>query len=154
MNLTVSLSNIEYLITSFQWLISLLWPRINFKVQKNWSKGTNYNSLQLPCRGSMTSSSTNLLLLALACCDLLTMLFPAPWYFNAFTLQRHASTLWTFLTCSIFEMCTETLPQMFHTASIYLTMALAVQRYLFVCRADLAKRCFFCHAWSKPSAHH
>lgn len=36
----------------------------------------------------------------------------------------------------------QVIPNMFHTASIWLTLALAVQRYIFVCHAPLARK--FC----------
>ena len=46
---------------------------------------------------------------------------------------------WGRITCFLFEMFAETTPQMFHNASIYLTLVLAVQRYIYVCQAT---RCF------------
>lgn len=42
---------------------------------------------------------------------------------------------WGRTSCFLFEMFAETLPQMFHNASIYLTLVLAVQRYIYVCQA-------------------
>merc|ERR1719414_1500292 len=36
-------------------------------------------------------------------------------------------------------MMLETLPQIFHTASIWLTLALAMQRYIYVCHALAAR---------------
>jgi neuromedin U receptor 1 len=41
----------------------------------------------------------------------------------------------------LFEFSLETTPQIFHTASNWLTLALAVQRYVYVCHPPLAKRC-------------
>ena len=38
-----------------------------------------------------------------------------------------------------FELCCEILPQIFHTASIWLTLALATQRWIFVCKPETAK---------------
>jgi hypothetical protein len=38
-----------------------------------------------------------------------------------------------------YEMMLETLPQIFHTASIWLTLALAMQRYIYVCHALAAR---------------
>lgn len=46
---------------------------------------------------------------------------------------------WGRTSCFLFEMFAETIPQMFHNASIYLTLVLAVQRYIYVCQAT---RCF------------
>ena len=42
---------------------------------------------------------------------------------------------WGRTSCFLFEMFAETIPQMFHNASIYLTLVLAVQRYIYVCQA-------------------
>ena len=42
---------------------------------------------------------------------------------------------WSCTSCYLFEMFTETLPQMLHNASIYITLVLAVQRYIYVCHA-------------------
>ena len=42
---------------------------------------------------------------------------------------------WSHTSCYLFEMFSETVPQMFHNTSIWLTLALAVQRYLYVCQA-------------------
>ena len=39
----------------------------------------------------------------------------------------------------VYEMMLETLPQIFHTASIWLTLALAMQRYIYVCHALAAR---------------
>ena len=42
---------------------------------------------------------------------------------------------WGRTSCFLFEMLAETTPQMFHNASIWLTLVLAVQRYIYVCQA-------------------
>ena len=41
---------------------------------------------------------------------------------------------WSRTSCYLFEMFTETLPQMLHNASIYITLVLAVQRYIYATR--------------------
>ena len=38
-----------------------------------------------------------------------------------------------------FELMLDCAPQVFHTASIWLTLALALQRWIFVCKPELAK---------------
>ncbi|OXA60696.1 Sex peptide receptor [Folsomia candida] len=58
---------------------------------------------------------TNAVLMAMAISDMLTVLFPAPWLLYM------------------------TIPNFFHTASIWLTLALAVQRYIYVCHAPVAR---------------
>ena len=62
-------------------------------------------------------------------------------YIFAFTFGAHSSIQWTRLSCFLFEFSLETTPQIFHTASNWLTLALAVQRYIYVCNPALAKRC-------------
>ena len=42
---------------------------------------------------------------------------------------------WGRVSLFLFEMFVETMPQLFHNASIYLTLVLAVQRYIYVCQA-------------------
>ena len=63
-------------------------------------------------------------------------------YIFAFSFDGHASIRWSHLSCFLFEFSLETTPQIFHTASNWLTLALAVQRYIYVCHAHVAKR--FC----------
>lgn len=41
--------------------------------------------------------------------------------------------------CYAFTIMTEILPNLFHTASIWLTLALAIQRYIYVCHAPVAR---------------
>ena len=76
---------------------------------------------------------TNLVLLAMAIADLLTLLSPAPWYFYLYTLGNHrspANSLYPPRTCYLFHVMYEVLPALFHTYSIWLTLLLAGQRYL------------------------
>ncbi|XP_023321473.1 sex peptide receptor [Eurytemora carolleeae] len=47
---------------------------------------------------------------------------------------------WTGPLCYIFEFMIDTAPQLFHSASNLLTLALAVQRYIYVCHATTAKQ--------------
>ena len=42
---------------------------------------------------------------------------------------------WTKSFCFGFELFVETVPQFFHNASIWLTLVLAVQRYVYICKA-------------------
>ena len=98
----------------------------------------NYPRLLIITRPSMVSS-TNTILLAMASCDLLTIACPAPWYIYTFSMDGHTTMKWTKLSCYLFELCIETAPQFFRTTSIWLTIALAVQRYLYVCKAAAAK---------------
>ena len=65
-----------------------------------------------------------------------------PRYMFHYTLRGYVTQTWTSQSCFLFEFFLETTPQIFHTASNWLTLALAVQRYIYVCHASLAKR--FC----------
>jgi len=84
-------------------------------------------------------SATNTVLTGMAACDLVTIILPAPWYFVLYTLNHHANMDWSVPDCYMFELMVEIIPQMFHTASNWLTLALAVQRYIFVCHPTMAK---------------
>lgn len=81
---------------------------------------------------------TNIVLLAMAISDLLTMLFPAPWYFYMYTLGNHTRVLSPTSACYAFHVMIEVIPAFFHTASIWLTLLLATQRYVYVCHPTLA----------------
>ena len=76
----------------------------------------------------------------MAVCDLLTIFLPAPWYLYHYSFGGHSSHSWSSDSCFLFEFFLETTPQIFHTASNWLTLALAVQRYIYVCKPTLAKR--------------
>ena len=54
---------------------------------------------------------------------------------NLFIFLSHLDMDWGRTSCFLFEIFAETTPQMFHNASIYLTLVLAVQRYIYVCQA-------------------
>ena len=91
-------------------------------------------------RPKLRSSTTNQILLSISACDLLTFLCPLPWYMIAYTFDQHAIIAWTSYSCFLFEISVETLPQLFHTISIWLTLFLALQRYLYICKVALAKQ--------------
>ena len=46
---------------------------------------------------------------------------------------------WTESFCFTFELFVETVPQFFHNASIWLTLVLAIQRYIYICQATQAR---------------
>ncbi|XP_065161377.1 sex peptide receptor [Atheta coriaria] len=85
---------------------------------------------------------TNVVLMAMALCDMFTLLFPAPWLIYMYTFGNHYKPLWPISICYFWNVMHEVIPNMFHTASIWLTLALAVQRYIYVCHAPLARK--FC----------
>ncbi|KAK3093925.1 hypothetical protein FSP39_021901 [Pinctada imbricata] len=74
-------------------------------------------------------------LVGVAVSDTMTMLFPAPFYFYQFALGYKPS-------CEILEITAWIslyLPTITHTASIWLTVVLAAQRYLYVCHPFKAR---------------
>ncbi|UJR35942.1 hypothetical protein I4U23_028683 [Adineta vaga] len=84
-------------------------------------------------------SPTNLLLLALALYDTLTGLFPFPSYIYVFTFQNCNDYL-PFNYGWFHRINCEVLPFMFHTCSIWVTVVLAIQRYIYVCHSEKAKQ--------------
>jgi len=86
-------------------------------------------------------SATNTLLVAMAVSDTLTGLCPLPAYFRFYSRTDGAHLEWLpFRWCAAFYFLTDHLPTIFHTASVWLTVALAAQRYIYVCRAVEARR--------------
>lgn len=83
-------------------------------------------------------SPTNCLLVAMAISDMFTGVFPVPIFIHFFGTDR----FWEYIP---FEWCLankylgEVIPTVFHTASIWLTMALAIQRYIYVCHSFKAR---------------
>lgn len=64
----------------------------------------------------------------MAICDLLTILFPAPGLIYMYTLRNYDKPLGPASVCYIYYFFNETVPSLFHTASIWLTVGLAFQR--------------------------
>ena len=83
-------------------------------------------------------SPTNTLLVAIATSDLFTGVWTVPVYFYMFTLGNYLEWV-PYSWCFAHQILTDYLPTMFHTASIWLTVALAVQRYIYVCHAFKAR---------------
>lgn len=71
---------------------------------------------------------TNLVLLSMAVADLLTLIFPVPWYFYMYTLGNYRILLHPSPLCNMYNYMSEVLPAFFHTASIWCTLLLACQR--------------------------
>jgi len=86
-------------------------------------------------------SATNTLLVAMAVSDTLTGICPLPAYFRFFSGGDGAHLEWVpYHWCAAFYFLTDHLPTIFHTASVWLTVALAAQRYVYVCHAIDARR--------------
>ncbi|XP_055530773.1 sex peptide receptor [Wyeomyia smithii] len=85
------------------------------------------------------ASPTNFVLMGMALCDMFTLLFPAPGLLYMYTFGNHYKPLSPIAACYVWNALNEIIPAMFHTASIWLTLALAVQRYVYVCHAPIAR---------------
>lgn len=84
---------------------------------------------------------TNLLLVAMAISDTLTGVFPLPSYIYFYTFANYRDYV-PYRWCYVNVTLSLNLPTVCHTASIWLTVALAVQRYLSVCHPDKVKAVF------------
>ena len=86
-------------------------------------------------------SATNTLLVAMAVSDTLTGICPLPAYFRFYSRSDGAHREWVpYHWCAAFYFLTDHLPTIFHTASVWLTVALAAQRYIYVCLSVDARR--------------
>ena len=90
-------------------------------------------------------SPTNALLTALAVSDTLTSVSPTPCFVYFYTLGQRYLDWVPYSWCFAYFCLTDYLPTVFHTASIWLTTCLAVQRYACVCcRVDSKVRQWLC----------
>ncbi|XP_049819701.1 sex peptide receptor [Aethina tumida] len=85
---------------------------------------------------------TNVVLMAMALCDVFTLLVPSPWLIYMYTFGNHYKPLWPISLCYAWHVMYNIFPNILHTASMWLALALAVQRYIYVCHAPLARK--FC----------
>lgn len=74
----------------------------------------------------------NCLLVAMALADLLTGLSSLPCFIHFYTLGHFRDWV-PYSWCTVYVTLVDYLPTTFHTASIWLTTALATQRYVHVC---------------------
>lgn len=86
-------------------------------------------------------SPTNALLVAIALTDALTGLWPLPCYVFFYSLGNCFDWV-PFEWCGLYPSLSEYLPTITHTASIWLTVLLAVQRYVCVCHSQTGRRWF------------
>lgn len=84
-------------------------------------------------------SPTNTMLVAMALSDMFTGIFPLPYFIYAYSFENYRECI-SFEHCWMFKYLYEVIPTVFHTASIWLTVALAVQRYIYVCHNLAAKK--------------
>ncbi|CAH1797546.1 unnamed protein product [Owenia fusiformis] len=84
-------------------------------------------------------SPTNTLLVAMAVSDMFTGIFPMPVFLHFYAFgyfKDYVSIDW----CYLYLYFSDIIPTIFHTASIWLTMGLALQRYIYVCYSIKAKQ--------------
>ena len=84
-------------------------------------------------------TSSNIILLAISLSDLLTVLVPAPTFIYMFSLGFYAEPTVSDFMCSYYEYFIDYIPTLFHTASIWLTLGLAAQRYVYICHPQVAR---------------
>jgi len=85
----------------------------------------------------MRTSPTNVILVALSITTTLTGVWPLPCNVYFYVLGGYAEWVpagW----CFLYECLSDYLPTIFHTASVWLTVLLAVQRYVSVCHSSSA----------------
>jgi hypothetical protein len=85
-------------------------------------------------------SPTNLLLVAMAIADSLTGAIPAPSFVYFYTFGAYRRRYVPYGWCRANNALIVTLPTICHTVSIWLTVALSIQRYVYVCHPVEAKR--------------
>ncbi|XP_017156529.1 sex peptide receptor [Drosophila miranda] len=85
------------------------------------------------------ATPTNFVLMGMAICDMLTVIFPAPGLWYMYTFGNHYKPLHPVSMCLAYSIFNEIMPAMCHTISVWLTLALAVQRYIYVCHAPMAR---------------
>ncbi|XP_018011319.1 sex peptide receptor-like [Hyalella azteca] len=82
---------------------------------------------------------SNTILMAISLADLFTLVVPSPVFFYMYTLGHYQKTLLTnSVACYAWTYLSDVLPTLFHTASIWLSLALAAQRYIYICHSPTA----------------
>lgn len=82
---------------------------------------------------------TNAILAGMAVSDMFTGLFPLPVFIYFFSMGNYKEKM-SINWCVIYTFFGEYIPTIFHTASIWLTMALAIQRYIYICHSFQARK--------------
>ncbi|KAF2365264.1 7TM GPCR serpentine receptor class w (Srw), partial [Trinorchestia longiramus] len=81
---------------------------------------------------------SNTILLAISLADLFTLIVPAPVFFYMYTLGYYQNLLTSSVACYAWMYLSEVVPNLFHTASVWLSLALAAQRYIYICHSPAA----------------
>ncbi|XP_052873722.1 sex peptide receptor [Anopheles cruzii] len=137
---TASHGNVSYLNVSCETILSYSIPLYGYCTPALLLITLTANSLIVIVLSKRSMASpTNFVLMAMALCDLFTVLFPAPGLLYMFTFGNHYKPLSPVAVCYAWNALNEILPAMCHTASVWLTLALAVQRYVYVCHPPAAR---------------
>jgi hypothetical protein len=83
-------------------------------------------------------SPTNVLLAGMAFSDMMTGVIPLPIFIYFFSMGHYKEFV-PFGWCLPYKMLYENIPTIFHTASIWLTVGLAAQRYIYICHSLQAR---------------
>ena len=83
-------------------------------------------------------SPTNVLLAGMALSDTLTGVIPFPVFIHFFSLGYYKDFV-PYEWCHPYKFLYEIIPTIFHTASIWLTVGLAAQRYIYICHSLQAR---------------
>ncbi|GAB1602865.1 sex peptide receptor [Argonauta hians] len=86
-------------------------------------------------------SPTNCVLIGMALSDMFTGVMPMPFYIYFYAAGNYQDYVPSWC-CRIYYMFTQYIPTIFHTASIWLTLTLAIQRYIYICHSFRAR--FWC----------
>lgn len=84
-------------------------------------------------------SPTNVVLVAMATSDMLTGVWSLPFSIWLYQFNGHENWM-PYSCCQVYFYFTDHIPTIFHTSSIWLTVLLAVQRYIYICHPIAAKR--------------
>lgn len=87
-------------------------------------------------RKQQTYGASQAGLVSVAISDTLTLLLPAPFYFYQYALHHYYVE---YALCEPMDWISIYLPTITHTASIWLTVVLTAQRYLYVCHPFVAR---------------
>ena len=102
---------------------------------------TNIFVVAVLVQPKMRKHPSNIILMAISLTDLLTLITPAGMFIYMFTLGNYKRPIYPISVCFLWNIVSDMLPNLFHTASIWLTVVLAVQRYIMVCRQDSQRWC-------------
>lgn len=83
-------------------------------------------------------NSVNMILSGLAMTDTFTGLSALPYYVYFYTIS-HDKMYLPHVWCYVQKYCAGVIPTIFHTISVWLTLSLAIQRYIYVCHSLHAK---------------